>query len=57
MAGESDNDDKVQNFRSYLGLPEPDNSSSYKKRYENEIIEGIYSAFKEGRKYYVQVVK
>ena len=57
MAGESDNDDKVQNFRSYLGLPEPDNSSSYKKRYENEIIEGIYSAFKEGRKYYVQIVK
>ncbi|MCL4451186.1 MAG: hypothetical protein M1327_00980 [Candidatus Thermoplasmatota archaeon] len=57
MAGESHNDDKVQNFRSYLGLPEPDNSSSYKKRYENEIIEGIYSAFKEGRKYYVQIVK
>ncbi len=57
MGSESGGDEKAQRFRDYLGPPEPTASGSYKKSQENDIIEGIYSAIKSGRKYYVQIVK
>ena len=57
MGSESGGDEKAERFRDYLGPPEPTTSSSYNKSQENEIIDGIYSAIKSGRKYYVQIVK
>ena len=57
MGSESGGDENAERFRDCLGPPEPTTSGSFKKSQENDIIEGIYSAIKSGRKYYVQIVK
>lgn len=57
MGNESGDDGKAQRFRDYLGFSESSASGSHRKSQENDIIEGIYSAIKNGRKYYVQIVK
>ena len=57
VEGESDADPKIQSFSDYLGYTEQVPSVTHKSNQENEIIEGIFSALKNRKKYYVQIVK
>ena len=57
MASEIDDDDNIQKFRNYLRYDGPVHSNKHRMNQENEIIDGIDSAIKNKKKYYVQIVK
>ena len=54
---ESDDADQVQKFREYLGYNASTTAAPHRVGQEKEIIEGIFFAVREKRKYYVQIVR
>ena len=57
VGNEGDNADRIQEFKEYLGYSESTIAAPYKVGQEKEIIEGIFSALKERKKYYIQIVR
>ena len=57
VENEGDNADRTREFKEYLGYTESSSAASYKAGQEKEIIEGIFSAVEEKKKYYVQIVR
>ena len=57
VGNEGENADRIQKFREYLGYSESTIAAPYKVGQEKEIIEGIFSAIKERKKYYIQIVR
>ena len=57
VGNEGDNADRIQEFKEYLGFSETTSAAPYKVGQEKEIIEGIFSALKEKKKYYIQIVR